>query len=710
MKKIYFPFFLKFILIITTLSILPLLFLSIQSNKILYPALSTLYRELHTKTIENITTKIQGYFETIYQVLPLIEETIARQDLPWESKQTMLRSIIDTNDNIIAVSILDLFGKEKVKIYKEQFLPSAVLEDFSKTKFFLDFKNSTSQQNILTNFRYEDNIYQIDAFYKHKNFFIRITLSLNSLFNQLKEYYIGKTGFLTIISAKENSLIFTNTYDENLAKNLVSTPIVELAQFSTTIGSKEFKQDNIAYIASYNFLPMINWIIILQQHRDEAFLPATLLTNRATKIILILILISIIISFLIATGISRPILKIINAAKTVAAGNFNVNIKIKTFDELEILGETFNHMAQKLNEYAEIQLDKLIAEKTKTEAIIFSIQDGIILTDYNGNVMLINKKAKDILGINDDIENLNIFDILDEKIRPIFESAINQPNKIFEIDLSQGNFVRYYQTISLPVTTPKNEKIGIVTVLHDITLEKEIDKMKDDFLHSITHDLRNPMTSIRGFIKFLSDGIAGPITEQQRKMLDTMDRASFKLLNMINDILDISKIEAGKMQLEVEKINIVKIAQSVIEIQQPHYEQKNIKLVFEPEKETIELEADGKLIERVFTNLIGNAIKFTPENGTITVGIKEKNDFVECFVQDTGEGIPKEYLEKIFEKFSQVKNKSKGGTGLGLTICKYFVELHKGKIWVESEYGHGAKFIFLLPKRQLQDITNEEKT
>jgi len=709
MKKIYFPFFLKFILIFIVLSVLPLVFLSVQSNKILYPSLSTLYRELHTKTIENIATKINGYFETIYQILPLIEETIVRKDLSWDSKQTMLKSIIDTNDNIVAVSILDWLGKEKVKIYKEQFLSSPVLEDFSKTNFFLTFKNSPEQQSILANFRCENNIYQIDTFYKHKDFFIRITLSLNSLFNQLEGYYIGKTGFITIISPKEKILIYTNARNKKLAEKLLANSIVELAQISATIGSKGFKENNIHYIASYIYLPLTNWVIILQQDRDEAFLPVNLLTNRVTKIILVLIFISIIISLLIATGISRPILKIIDAAKTVAAGNFNVNIKIKTFDELEILGETFNHMAQKLNEYAEIQLDKLIAEKTKTEAIIFSIQDGIILTDYKGNILLINKKAKDILGINNGIENKNIFDILDERIRPAFESAINQPNKIFELDLSQGNFARYYQTMSLPVTTPKNEKIGIVTVLHDITLEKEIDKMKDDFLHSITHDLRNPMTSIRGFIKFLSDGIAGPLTEQQKRMLETMDRASFKLLNMINDILDISKIEAGKMELEIEKVNIVKIAQSVIELQQPQYERKNIKLVFEPEKENIEIEADGKLLERVFTNLIGNAIKFTPENGTITVGIKDKDSFVECFVQDTGEGIPKEYLEKIFEKFSQVKNKAKGGTGLGLTICKYVVELHKGKIWAESEYGHGAKFIFLLPKKQSTDttITNE---
>jgi len=156
----------------------------------------------------------------------------------------------------------------------------------------------------------------------------------------------------------------------------------------------------------------------------------------------------------------------------------------------------------------------------------------------------------------------------------------------------------------------------------------------------------------------------------------------------------------------------VKIGNIVIGGKNPVVVQTMTKTLTTDVKKTVQqikqIEQVGKLLERVFTNLIGNAIKFTPENGIITVSIKEQDNFVECFVQDTGEGIPKEYLKKIFEKFGQVKNKTKGGTGLGLTICKYIVELHKGKIWVESEYGHGAKFVFVLPKTQNPNITDEE--
>lgn len=699
MRKFYFPFFFKFILIFILISTLPILILSIQTNRILKPSLRTIYLELHTKTLSNISTKIRGYFEMLSQILPLVEDTISKTDIDWNYKQNTLESIMSINKNVISISILDTNGKEKIKIYNPDVISEPKLEDFRNSIFFQNFKDSKEDRTF--KFMNENNSYQINSFYKKQNYYLRVVMSINDLFEELKETKIGKTGFLTLISAEDNSLIFTTSNNKELIDEILKNPILETAKKSISIGSKEIKIKNNDYITSYISLPYINWVLLLHQTQKEAYLPSKILTKQTTQVIILLLILSAIISSIVAAGISQPILKIIEAAREVASGNFNVSINIKTYDELEILGKTFNHMAKKLSEYAEMQFDKIIAEKMKTEAIIFSINDGIILTDYDGNILLINKKAKDILDIkNEELENLNIFSILNnEKLKAIMQEVIKQPNKIFEIDLSTENFSRFYQATSLPVSTPKNEKIGIVSVLHDITLEKELDKMKDEFLHSITHDLRNPMTSIRGFIKFLYEGVAGPINEQQKKILETMDRASFRLLSMINDILDISKLEAGKMELMLERTNIVKVISSAIELLEPQYKRKNIKLVFTPQKDEIEVLIDPKLIERVYINLIGNAIKFTPENGTITVGIFETDNYIESFVEDTGEGIPKEYLDKIFEKFGQVKNKSKGGTGLGLTICKYVVELHKGKIWVESELGKGSKFIFTIPKK-----------
>ncbi len=712
MKKFYFPIYAKFILILLILSTAPLIIISFQTTRILQPALQTIYGEIHTKLVTNIATKIQSYFFSLSQLLPFIEEIISSYDISWENKQSILQSLLDVNKNIVSISILDDSGKEKVKIYNPDLLENPKLLNFAQDTNFNKIKNSNLKK-LFGKIYTDNNIYKIDAFYKKeinktKQFYILISLTLNPMFEEFKEQRVGRTGFINVIDAQHKTLIFTNAYDIKLSSSLLQHPILNEAVKSVSIGSKEFLHNKIQYIASYITVPEINWVILLCQEKNEAYKSSILLTQQIFRIIVLVLLISIIISFLIATGISKPILKLVSAAKTVALGNFNVTVEIKTYDELETLGETFNHMAKKLNEYAEIQLDKLIAEKTKTEAIIFSIHDGIILTNYNGDILLINNRAKEILGLKsgEPLENQNIFSLLDKKLQPVFETIIKEPNKYIELDLSTENFSRIYQTSAVPVTTLKGEKIGLVSILHDITLEKELDRLKDDFLHSITHDLRNPMTSIRGFIKFLSDGTAGELNEQQKKMLEIMDRASYRLLGMINDILDIAKLEAGKMELKIEPVDLVSLVKSVLEIAQPQYERKKINVKFITQKPQVYANVDGRLIERVYTNLLGNAIKFTPEEGTITIYLEETDEKIFSYVQDTGEGIPPEYINTIFEKFAQVKNKSKGGTGLGLTICKYVIEAHKGKIWAESELGKGAKFSFFIPKI---NVSNEQQ-
>ncbi len=698
MKKIYLPFFQKFVIILITLSTVPLIIINIQTSKINKNALQTVYLELHTKTVTNIATKIQNHFDSLSKSLPFIQNTISRTDMSWENKQNILESLIDTNKNIVSISILDLSGKEKTKIYNPDLLKEPKLRNFSNDEFFKKFAIS-NQKYFLSKMYYSENSNKIDGFYKEKNFYICITLTLEPLFKQLSNERVGHTGFVSIFDIEDKSLIYTNSTNSEVRNTLSANPLVDIASKSLTTGSKEFKYNGQEYIAAYVSIPIINWVAILQQEKKEAYRSSIILSQQVTQLILLAIILSALISFFIATGITQPILKIIDAAKTVSSGNFNVSLNIKTRDELEILGETFNNMAQKLNKYAEIQLDKLIAEKTKTEAIIFSIQDGIILTNHEGEIILINNKAKSILNLtNQQPENKNIKNLLPKEVNEVIQSAIKNPNTFFELNISQSNFTKIYETSATPVTTLKGEKIGIVSVLHDITLEKELEKIKDDFLHSITHDLRNPMTSIRGFIKFLSDGVAGELNPQQKKMLETMDRASFRLLGMINDILDIAKLEAGKMELNLVSADIIKIIKSVLDITQPQYERKKISVEIVSNKQEIFMKIDTNFIERVFINLIGNAIKFTPENGKITIGAEEQDKKYLLYVKDTGEGIPAEHLKTIFEKFGQVKNKSKGGTGLGLTICKHVIEAHGGKIWVESNLGEGAKFIFYIPK------------
>jgi signal transduction histidine kinase len=272
--------------------------------------------------------------------------------------------------------------------------------------------------------------------------------------------------------------------------------------------------------------------------------------------------------------------------------------------------------------------------------------------------------------------------------------------KTLEVKIPQADQKDNYYTMNAEhVRSPgKDETLGIVTVVHDITLEKELDSMKEEFLHSITHDLRNPLTAIRGFIRLFQSGQTGALSPMQSKMLDTMDNASLRLVNMVNDILDLARLESNRLTLHVAPCRIEDISNRIIELFSPQARTNGISLKLETKGENTHLYADPNLIERVFTNLVSNATKFTPDGGTITVRIENEADLVRCSVNDTGEGIPPPYLQKVFDKFQQVEGHFKGGAGLGLTICKRIVEAHHGKIWVESEVGKGASFIFTLPR------------
>ena len=237
---------------------------------------------------------------------------------------------------------------------------------------------------------------------------------------------------------------------------------------------------------------------------------------------------------------------------------------------------------------------------------------------------------------------------------------------------------------------------------------KELDEMKDDFVSSVSHELRSPLTSIQGYVKLVNQGKAGAINDRQKEYLSIAQNNTARLARFINDILDMARIKAGKISLELKPIDIKIVVQEMVALFRPNTMEKNIVLKTEFSDLIPKVSGDEDKIKQVLTNLINNAIKFTPEGGTIKVGVKgigggllQNSGTVEVYVEDTGVGIPSEQLNEIFEKFRQVKETKQmvekvKGTGLGLAIVKGIVEAHGGKIWVESQLGVGSKFTFTL--------------
>ena len=240
---------------------------------------------------------------------------------------------------------------------------------------------------------------------------------------------------------------------------------------------------------------------------------------------------------------------------------------------------------------------------------------------------------------------------------------------------------------------------------------KELDQLKSDFLSTVSHELRTPLTSMKNVVSNILRGIAGEITEKMGRYLSMMNDDIGRLSRLIEDLLDISRIEAGRMKLKKSFVDINAIVNKVVSSIKPQADKKNIELKNKLLPGIEELYADMDRINQVFTNIIGNAIKFTPEKGKITMAIEDKDKEVECSVSDSGIGIPENQLDKVFDKFHQVGRKDgpgAKGTGLGLPITKDLVEMHKGRIWVESELNKGSTFFFTLPKPDSETIFREK--
>jgi signal transduction histidine kinase len=243
---------------------------------------------------------------------------------------------------------------------------------------------------------------------------------------------------------------------------------------------------------------------------------------------------------------------------------------------------------------------------------------------------------------------------------------------------------------------------GRLIHLHDITHDRVIDEMKTDFISLVSHELRTPLTSILGFSSYMLSGRLGRVSDVQRTALESIHRQSRRLSAIISDFLDVSRIESGKIEMKKEEVPLVEVAERVLEDLRPQAADRHIRFGTRAEEGPMPLVAigDEQRIAQVFTNLVGNALKFTESNGSVDIELARMNGEVLCRVVDTGCGIPPDELERVFDRFYQVEKvvtRKTGGTGLGLAIVKNIVEAHGGRIWIESQVGRGTTVNFTLP-------------
>ncbi|MFA5879112.1 MAG: ATP-binding protein [Candidatus Margulisiibacteriota bacterium] len=361
-------------------------------------------------------------------------------------------------------------------------------------------------------------------------------------------------------------------------------------------------------------------------------------------------------------------------------------------------------------------------ERNRFESILESITSAVIVIDENEKLLMINPITEIFLGISKkDVLGKNFFEGIPHKeIKDLFRTMKKQKSKLitreFQIKEPKEKITRYIKANVTKVFNRREILIGTIFVLNDLTKEKELDQLKNDFISITSHELRSPLASIREAISLVLDKSAGEINEIQGNFLSIAKRNTERLGRLINTLLDLSKIEAGKLQLITTEVNINEIFTEIYNNFSSLMKEKTIEftLTLNPKIEKIVVDRD-KLIQ-IITNLISNAYKFTPEGGNISVKVdyhEENDDVIKVSVQDSGIGISKKNQVRLFQKFTQVDTsltRKVEGTGLGLVISKELIELHGGKIWLDSEENKGTTFSFILPiKNSSQTIINKKK-
>src|SRR5665647_699870 len=391
--------------------------------------------------------------------------------------------------------------------------------------------------------------------------------------------------------------------------------------------------------------------------------------------------------------VTTPISRLTEAIKEIANKNYKHRIHIKNKDEFGKLADAYNEMAERLEYFESSNLNKLLFEKNRAEAVINSLKDASIGIDKNNMILFANYQALQLLGLRPEEVVGKSVDELKKKndlFRFLTDKDTTTPFKIV-VENRENYFVK--EVIEVEQGDAKNR----VIVLKNITSFKELDVAKTNFISTISHELKTPLASSDFSLKLLEDERISKLSPEQKELIENLRQDNQRMLKILSELLNMSQVETGKIQLNIQKVNPGQIIEDAMQAVAANAKEKDIIIINTSGKDLPIITADADKTTWVLNNFLTNAIKYSFNNSSIEIKASQQNGYVIFSVKDSGPGIDKEYQPRLFEKYFQVPGSKEKGTGLGLAISKEFVEAQNGKIWVESEIGQGATFCFQLP-------------
>ncbi|GBO55901.1 two-component hybrid sensor and regulator [Pseudanabaena sp. lw0831] len=540
----------------------------------------------------------------------------------------------------------------------------------------------------------------------------------------------GETYLVGRLATKNVLISGTGADKQELAKDIKSDGISEAALGKDGEGLyKNYKTTPV--LGSYIWIDNLNLALLAEISQAEAFEPADRLARDILLIGLSSAGILLTAVYLIARRISQPILAIADAANQVAGGNLDSQAPVLTDDEIGILAIAFNQMTSQLKnsgeqlaDYSRTLEQKVEQRTSEIKAIIDNMVDGLVVVNSDNEITQFNPALAGMIGISSKAISMaasykEIFKA--EEITHLVTSTRENPKQVFSEEFAlpdrrTGKAVAtsIFGEANISEESPlETNYLGTVILIRDITAEKEVDRMKTDFISTVSHELRTPLTSVLGFAKLiqkkLEESIFPLIQTDDKKVnrsirqvtenIEIIVSEGTRLTKLINEVLDVAKIEAGKMQWNMEPLAITEVIDRAFSATSALFEQKALTPVREIEADLPNVLGDKDRLIQVVINLISNAVKFT-DRGCITCRVKQDDQSIMVSVIDQGVGISESDQPKVFEKFKQVGDTltdKPQGTGLGLPISKEIIAYHGGKIWVESEIGKGSTFSFTLP-------------
>lgn len=410
------------------------------------------------------------------------------------------------------------------------------------------------------------------------------------------------------------------------------------------------------------------------------------------------------------SSIANPIKELTESIKQIAAKNYSERVHFESHSEFGQLAKSFNTMAEKLEEYNNSNLAKLMMEKRRIEALINKMHDPVIGLDENLKVIFANEEAIKISGLTHTeligklAQELAIKnDLIRSLIQDLMIGETDNRQKQEPIKIFSGNKESYFEKETLHVSiTPTGEAnsrlVGHVVILRNVTTYKELDFAKTNFIATVSHELKTPISSIKMSLQLLENEQIGKLNEEQKNLIDSINDDADRLLKITSELLNMTQVESGNIHLSILPSDPKEILSYAVSALKTQADQKQITFEVSCPDDVPKIYADKEKTAWVLMNLISNAIRYSYDNSNIYLTIQHTSNQVQISVRDTGQGIAPQYKDKIFNRYFRVPGTKKEGTGLGLAICKEFMEAQGGKITVESEFGVGSTFILTFNK------------